>query len=88
LTISILDLGTPCKEFADKNKFVSIDPRSNVTLLGLKLLDSSFRTLPNRYQLLERHVDKIPGKVGWTYLLDTCKCRLYCEIDYPDYGGN
>ena len=89
LTITILDLDkSSCKDFIANNKFEPVDQTYPINLMGLNFLDSSFSHLPNSKSLLERHVPKQEGKVGWTYLLDTTTFRLYCEIDYPDFAGN
>lgn len=89
LTITILDLDKAvCKNFVHDNHFNSIDEKHPPYLFGLNFLDSIYKNLPNTKTLLVRKVDKINGKIGWTYLVDTAKCRLYCEIDYPDAGGN
>jgi hypothetical protein len=89
LTITILDLDkSSCKDFARDNKFVPVDQTYPINLMGLHLLDTSLAKLPNPKTLVERHVSKQIGKVGWVYLLDTTTCRLYCEIEYPDPAGN
>ena len=88
MTITILDLDkNECKKFVADNNFQPINdffPR----LDGLAYLDSSVRQLPDKNVLLMNHHDKQPGKTGWTYFIDTTTCRLYCEINYPDWGGN
>ncbi len=89
MTIAILDLDGPtCKRFISDNNFLPVDSAYPVNLMALSLLDSSFRELPATQQLFRKYVAKVPGKVGWTYLIDTSSGRLYCEIDYPDFGGN
>jgi hypothetical protein len=89
LTFTILDLDkSSCKDFAADNKFVPVDQAFPINLMGLHLLDTSFAKPLNPKSLLERYVFKQKGKVGWVYLLDTITCRLYCQIEYPDFGGN
>jgi hypothetical protein len=89
MTITILDLDkSSCRKFAQDNNFEPVEQMYPLNLVGLHFLDTSIAKLPDSKKLLMRHFPKEPGKVGWTYLLDTTSCRLYCEIDYPDYAGN
>lgn len=89
LTITILELRKEdCKKFIVENNFQPVDQTHVSYLMGLNQLDSAYQKLPDNKTLFERAVNKIPGKTGWTYLIDTTTCRLYCEIDYPDRGGN
>ena len=88
MTIAILDLGKKdCKKFITEYNFEPITdffPK----MIGIAYLDGNLGKLPDRTVSLVKYNDKEPGKVGWTYLIDTTTCRLYCEIDYPDWDGN
>ena len=91
LTIAILDFDRiTCKRFIQKNNFYSVDKRlfKRFKLSGLTLLDSAYQKQPDIQNIMITGVSKFYGKVGWTYVIDTVACRLYCQIDYPDYGGN
>ena len=89
LTITILDIEkNTLKAFTDQNNFIQVKDESETKLMGLQFLDSNYHTLPDTQLMLIKQVEKLPGKIGWTYLADTIAGRLYCEIDYPDFGGN
>lgn len=93
VTITIIDLNkSDCKKFIQVNKFESIykDKNSAFTqfapeLIGLAWLDSTYRNLPEK-NLLVREMSSEKG-TGWTYYIDTLTCRLYCQINYPDWSG-
>lgn len=87
--VSILDLSrTDCNRFAKENNFVKLELPNPETYFTLRMLDSNYRKFPDEKRLLINYHGKEYGKAGWIYLLDTVDCRLYCEIDYPDMGGN
>ncbi len=89
VTITILDIDkTDCKKFIIENNFKLAKKEYWHFSVGKHFLDSSYFLLPNTDSSFIRSVGKVPGKVGWTYLIDTTNCRLYCEINYPDWGGN
>ena len=89
LTITILDVEkNTLKAFTQKNNFIQVNDESEMKLMGLQFLDSTYHNLPDSKMMLIKMEEKLPGKIGWTYLADTTTGRLYCEIDYPDFGGN
>ncbi len=89
LTITIIDLDKDdCRKFVSENNFKPINNEYSANLMGLNFLKENFKKISNTKSLLIRQLGKIEGKTGWTYLVDTTKCRIYCEIDYPDFGGN
>jgi hypothetical protein len=89
LTITILDIEkNTLKAFTDQNNFIPVNDESETDLMGLQFLDSNYHLLPDTKLMLIKQVEKLQGKIGWTYLADTTTGRLYCEIDYPDFGGN
>ena len=89
MTITILDLDKDgCRKFIADNNFQPFTDNFPPRLIGLAYLDSSLRNLPDSKVLLVNRHGKEYGKTGWTYFIDTTTCRLYCEIDYPDWGGN
>jgi len=89
LTITILDVEkNTLKAFTQQNNFIQVNDESEMKLMGLQFLDSTYHNLPDTKLMLIKQEEKLPGKVGWTYLADTITGRLYCEIDYPDFGGN
>lgn len=90
VTITIIDVDKEtCKKFVSDNNFKSIDEKYPPNLGGLIFLeDTVYQELPDTKTFLIRQVSKEPGQVGWTYLVDTTMGRLYCEINYPDWGGN
>ena len=86
VTITILDIEkAECKKFSRDNNFKSVTESFIPNLFGLTLLDTAFQNLPDRDKLLENFGEK--DKYNWVYLIDTAKCRVYCEISYPDGGG-
>ena len=93
LTITILDLNkSDCKKFILVNKFEALNKDTNSALKnfnpelsGLAWLDSSYRKMSNK-NLLVKEKSSTKG-TGWKYYIDTITCRLYCQINYPDWGG-
>lgn len=94
VTITIIDLNkSDCKKFIQDNKFETLYKDTNSVfkhftpdLIGLAWLDSKYRSLPGK-NLLVREMSFEKG-TGWTYYIDTLTCRLYCQINYPDWGAN
>jgi len=87
-TMTVLDLDKiDCKKFIRDNNFQPITDFFP-TMNGFIFIDKKIRKLPDKNVLLMNYHDKESGKTGWTYLIDTTTCRLYCEIDYPDWGGD
>jgi len=88
MTMTILDLAKiDCKKFIKDNNFQPITDFFP-TMDGLRFIDKKIGKLPDKNILLMNHHDRQSGKTGWTYIIDTTTCRLYCEIDYPDWGRN
>jgi hypothetical protein len=93
LTITILDLNKDgCDKFIRDNKFQTLYNDSNSVLRsfepqlsGLNFLDSCYRKLPDKNLLVREK--SFENGTGWTYYIDTLTCRLYCQINYPDWGG-
>lgn len=88
-TIAVLKLNKKTyKQFLKDNNFALYDKIYPLTFVGINFLPEEFQQIPKTAVFFERHQDKIPGKTGWTYAIDTTTRRLYCEIAYPDRGGN
>lgn len=86
VTITIIDLSeTDCKKFSTDNKFEPIEDKFPQDLIGVGYLDSVYRQIPDNNKLLRNWGNN--KKTNWIYLLDTTTCRLYCQIDYPDWAG-
>ncbi len=89
VTITILDLyKKDCRKFIIDNNFERWDKNYSFPFEGLFFLDSSYRKFPDSKSYYSNCKGKVRGQVGWTYVIDTLTCRLYCEIEYPDMGGN
>lgn len=89
VTITILDLDkNECRKFIIDNNFERWDKSHSLPFVGLYILDSAYRKFPDSKSYYSNCKGKEPGQVGWTYMIDTLTCRLYCEIEYPDIGGN
>lgn len=85
LTITILDLSkADCKSFIKKYNFETVDKTASI-LTGLNWLDKKYKTLPDKNLLVKEK--SYANGTGWTYYIDTVKCRLYCQINYPDKEG-
>jgi hypothetical protein len=92
MTITILDLNkSDCKKFIDDNKFKSTENIDSLPLYsppnlsGLAWLDSCYGELPDKNLLANEK--SFPNGTGWTYYIDTTTCRLYCQINYPDWAA-
>ncbi|MBC8052387.1 MAG: hypothetical protein H7Y13_04940 [Sphingobacteriaceae bacterium] len=87
LTITVLEFDkAECKSVMDSIKFDLIPQGKNPNLIGLYLLDKENEQILKNKRLLRNWGQT--DKNTWNYVLDTVSCRLYCEIGYPDPGGN
>jgi hypothetical protein len=94
VTTSVIDIDeSDSEEFIRENNFQLI--RNTIYnqywppyFEGVHLVNGLLDTLPHPDDCVIKYKEKVPGEVGFVYLFDTKSCRLYCEIKYPDMGGN
>lgn len=89
VTITILKLDkNDCMKFLVDNNFKRWEESYSPSFEGLNFLDSTYQKIPDSKGCYVNYRSKMNGQVGWMYMIDTLTCSLYCEIEYPDMGGN